>query len=180
MKRPQVLVWGVAWAVVVVAASALTWAVIDSVGRNVLDTSESGQLPAAGVTAGTGASTDEPVRSGTPRPRPSATATPSSPTDSPTDGPTEGPIGGGADQGGPTPVTRGWQGSAGSVTVRCEGPSASLVSTSPANGWRLEVDKRGPGEVRVEFETGGDDERRTRVRSRCGGGVPRFEVDVDD
>jgi hypothetical protein len=38
----------------------------------------------------------------------------------------------------------------------------------------MEIDKRGPDEVRVEFSR---DDRETRVEARCAAGVPTFEVD---
>ena len=69
---------------------------------------------------------------------------------------------------------RSWSGSAGSVVVRCEGVRASLQSTTPANGYRVEIDKRGPQEVRVEFTSG---EQEVRVEARCAGGVPRFTAE---
>ena len=49
----------------------------------------------------------------------------------------------------------------------------------PDNGYRIEVDKRGPDEVRVEFEGQGDSDGRTEVRAECQGGVPVFDVEVD-
>ena len=98
------------------------------------------------------------------------------PTDTPSDSPSPRPT----DTSQPVvPQVRSWQGAAGVVTARCEGRAISLVSASPSNGWAIKVDKSGPREVRVEFETGGDDELRTRVRGRCAVGAPRFEVDTD-
>ena len=58
--------------------------------------------------------------------------------------------------------------------MRCSGTDASLVSASPADGYSMEVDKRGPDEVRVEFSRG---DQELRVEARCAGGVPAFEVD---
>ena len=74
-------------------------------------------------------------------------------------------------------VTRSWQGSAGVVTVECRGPNISLKGAQPNSGWSIDVDRRGPDEVRVDFENG---ERRTRVQSECVGGTPRFNVDQGD
>jgi hypothetical protein len=166
VKRPTLLMLGVIWLAVVVVASAVTWVVIDSAGRDVLSPAQAEELPVGGVTSG-----PDPTRG--PRESPSPSSTPSdSPSSSPTDTPsTSTPV---------VPQVRSWQGAAGAVTARCEGRAISLVSASPSNGWAIEVDKRGPREVRVELETGGDDELRTRVRGRCVGGAPRFEVDTDD
>jgi hypothetical protein len=74
-------------------------------------------------------------------------------------------------------VTRSWQGSAGVVTVECRGPNISLKGAQPNSGWSIDVDSRGPEEVRVDFESG---ERRTRVQAECVGGTPRFQIDQGD
>jgi hypothetical protein len=74
-------------------------------------------------------------------------------------------------------VRRTWQGSAGAVTVECRGPSISLKGAQPNSGWSIEIERRGPEEVRVDFE---NDESRTRVQAECVGGTPRFEVDSED
>jgi hypothetical protein len=76
-------------------------------------------------------------------------------------------------------VRRTWQGTSGSVTVECRGSRIELMGAQPNSGWRIEIDSRGPEEVRVEFDsTNGD--RRTRVQSVCVGGSPRFEIDRED
>ena len=84
-------------------------------------------------------------------------------------------VGGGS----PRTEVRNWQGLAGTVAAACEGSRIALRAASPTDGWSIEVDRRGPREVRVEFETGTEDERRTSVRGRCSGGVPVFVVDND-
>ncbi|MGH3307498.1 MAG: hypothetical protein ACRDOX_07380 [Nocardioides sp.] len=76
-------------------------------------------------------------------------------------------------------VRRTWQGSAGVVTVECRGATISLEGAQPNSGWSIEIDRRGPDEVRVDFESN-DGDRRTRVQSECVGGTPRFDVDQDD
>jgi hypothetical protein len=70
-------------------------------------------------------------------------------------------------------VRRSWQGSAGVVTVECRGATISLKGAQPNSGWSIDIDERGPEEVRVDFDSG---ERRTRVHSECVGGTPRFDV----
>jgi hypothetical protein len=166
MKRPRLLVWVLAWAAVVVVASAGTWVVIDSVGRDVLASAEPDRLPVAGSSD---RPTDDPTSTRSPRSGPSSDAPRSSPSDRPeaTDPPT----------GSSDPVVRSWQGEAGTVTVRCDGGAASLVSAVPADGWALELDDQGPDEVGVELESGDDRDLRSRVRARCRGGVPVFELD---
>jgi hypothetical protein len=66
------------------------------------------------------------------------------------------------------------------VTVSCTGASARLVSASPADGWRVEVGSRGPGEVEVELKQSGEEGAETHVKSRCSGGEPRFFVEQDN
>jgi hypothetical protein len=174
MKRPQLLVWGLIWVSVVVAACGVTWVIIDSVGRDVLAGTASEPLPVST------ASTEPSTRPGQ-GVRRSPSADPTSPMPTPSDSPSSTPSNGPPTSPPPAaPLVESWQGSAGSVTVRCDGGAASLQSASPDDGWGMELDKQGPGEVRVEFETGGDDERRTRVRAWCGSDGPLFEVDVDD
>ena len=76
----------------------------------------------------------------------------------------------------PAPVPsqqRTWEGSAGSVTVRCSGQGASLQSASPDDGYGVEVGSRGPGEVEVTFKGGG---REVQVKGTCVAGTPRFST----
>lgn len=100
---------------------------------------------------------------------------PSSPTSDPPSSSSPPPPKSTQDQG----VRRTWQGSAGVVTVECQGPSISLEGAQPNSGWSIEIDRRGPDEVRVDFESN-DGDTRVRVQSECVGGTPRFEVDRED
>ena len=87
------------------------------------------------------------------------------------------------------PQERTWAGRAGSVTARCTGGTISLVSATPADGWRMEVEDRGPSRVRVELRSldrsredgddhsGSGDGDEVEVRAECSGGVPGFRVD---
>ncbi len=68
---------------------------------------------------------------------------------------------------------RTWEGSAGSVTVRCSGQGASLQSASPDDGYGVEVGSRGPAEVEVTFKGGG---REVQVKGTCAAGAPRFST----
>ena len=74
-------------------------------------------------------------------------------------------------------VRRTWQGSAGVVTVECNGATISLKGAQPNSGWSIDIEERGPEEVRIDFE---GDERRTRVQSECVGGTPQFDVEHGD
>jgi hypothetical protein len=127
--------------------------------------------------------------SGTPNsgPSPSApTPTGPGPTSGPGPGPSSSPNNPPASSSPPPPqstqdqgVRRTWQGSAGVVTVECRGATISLEGAQPNSGWSIEIDERGPEEVRVEFDSN-DGDRRTRVQAECVGGTPRFEIDRED
>ena len=63
--------------------------------------------------------------------------------------------------------------------MECHGATISLKGAQPNSGWSIDIDERGPEEVRIDFDkTNG--ERRTRVQSECVGGTPRFDVDQGD
>lgn len=65
------------------------------------------------------------------------------------------------------------------MTVECRGAAASLVSAIPDSGFGVEIDKRGPDRVEVEFEGRGENDARSRIGSSCVGGAPRFATDID-
>ena len=189
MKRPAFVGMGVLWLVVVLAVSTLTWTVIDSAGQDVLSSGEEVLIddvpspraePSAARSAEVERGDDKPSRTpratASPRPTAGTTTAPATPPTSPpaTSPPATSP------PAAPQGQVRSWQGTAGTVSARCEGTRISLQSAYPRDGWRIEVKKRGPSEVDVELESGGEDERRTRVRAECAGGTPRFEVDADD
>ena len=110
MSRITVLLLAVlAWVAVVAMASGVTWWVINAAGQQVL---AGGELPAEVQSPATASPTHAVP--------PSAPATPTIP--------------------GPAPSQqRTWEGSAGSVTVRCSGLGASLQSASPDDGYGVEV-----------------------------------------
>ncbi|MGZ5416378.1 MAG: hypothetical protein ACXWDI_04295 [Nocardioides sp.] len=188
MKRRTLLTGILVWILVVAVVSGVTWAVIDSAGDTLLagDTqvgetqpppppppasasasSPAGTSPQASRTTQPGPS-GEP--SGTSSPSRSPAAQPSSPTttaDSPRPGLTQSASG----------VERVWEGQPGLVAVRCEDARATLKSASPNNGYRVEVEKRGPEEIEVKFESAS---RELNVDARCANGVPRFDVEADD
>ena len=202
------------WVAVVVVAATATWAVIGTVGRVVLTAPDGDGSPGGRATssrstpAGSTAPGDASRRASGPPERPAhnrrdvpatprATAQPeassaptsaprprtTSPASSPSSSPASGAVPSPAPR--PAPEVRTWQGAAGAVSARCLGARISLVSASPADGWRMEVDKRGPEEVRVHFERGETDdesesephEREAQVDAWCRGGVPRFAVE---
>jgi hypothetical protein len=151
--------------------------------------------PSASASASPGGPSDGPSGPGSPSSTPNSGPPPPAPTSAgagpgPTPGPGPGPS---SSPNNPPPsssppppqstqdqgVRRTWQGSSGVVTVECRGATISLEGAQPNSGWSIEVEERGPEEVRVDFESD-DGDRRTRVQSECVGGTPRFEVDRED
>ena len=186
--RKHTWVWAaLAWLGVVVVVSTVTWTVIDSAGRNVLaqdDGPGAGALPTSSAqlpgepspgAAEPGVTLSAPS---TPTLAPSRVTSPASVSPSPSTSPAA-PTSASA-----SGVTRTWQGTAGTVTVRCVGDRINLQSASPGDGWRVEVATQGPEEVEVDLTSGVEDddegdEREVHVRARCEGGTPRFEVEQD-
>ncbi len=199
------------WLLVVVVVSVATWTVIDAAGRDVTARPASDPGAATGATSATEASPrppgtvtprptrkPRPTRTPTTSPRsaapttsvsPEATATtPTTPEQGPTSQPSPTRRPSPTREPAPTPQERTWAGRAGTVSVRCVGARISLLSATPANGWRYEVDERGPQRVKVQFQSAGSDrsesesegsgdEQEIEVRAECAGGVPRFRTD---
>jgi hypothetical protein len=157
--RRTVVVAVTAWLAVVAVGSALVWAVISRAGEE-LTTTSGPRVSAVGD------------------PTPGATHSPER-THSPTDGSSASPESqpGTLDA---VPQRRTWQGTGGYVVVVCTGPTISLAAAQPDAGFRVEVDERGPVEVRVEFEEQVEEERKSEVRGTCVDGLPVLQVDSDD
>ncbi|MGH9084147.1 MAG: hypothetical protein ACRDYW_01725 [Acidimicrobiales bacterium] len=95
-------------------------------------------------------------------------------TTSTTAGTTTAPTGSGQSQPGDTRVVSA--GDAGSITVVSDGTSLGLLTTSPNQGWRVEVEQSAGREVEVTFRSGAlrvdvnveleDGQIRERVRTR--------------
>lgn len=111
-----------------------------------------------------------------PRDDPAPRRTPRPPAGSGSAGST-GDEGGSGSASGSASSTRTWAGAGGRVTVSCSGSRASLVSASPADGWSVEVGRRGGEEVEVSFRRSGSE---VQVQGRCDAGTPRFSVERDD
>ena len=62
--------------------------------------------------------------------------------------------------------------------ARCSGAAPVIVSATPAQGFQVERDSEGEGQVRVEFESDAQD-LRVRVEITCVDGVPRESVEVE-
>ena len=182
MRRRAVLTGVLAWVLVVAVASGVTWAVIEGAGQNLL----AGEDPVAETQPVPAAAASESVRPSQPsaspsrhrRPRPVASGKPRAAEASPTPVPSRP-----ASTASPPPrtsdsgdkgVERTWEGPPGLVTVRCDGFRTTLLSATPSNGYRVEVD-RGAVRIKVHFESAS---REYKVEARCAGGVPRFAVEA--
>lgn len=151
-----------AWLAVVAVGSVLVWSVISRAGD--VEPGSQTALPAATRTPA-GESAQPPTPAGesaqSPTPTPS---TPSSSTASPDRE---------AEQ-------RTWQGPGGYVSVECRGQEISLVAAQADAGFVVEVDHRGPDEVKVAFEGQGEEGRETEVSAECRAAVPEFEVNAEE
>lgn len=198
--RLRVVVVSVAlWVAVVTAGSGMTWLAIDRAGRDVVDGRDSVAKAPVAVAPHSAMSTRQAATRATPHQHPRrrhpATRAPRS-AHTTTPDPTSPTTNAAPGQGGPNPspqpsrfkpsahstpasrtVTRTWSGSPGRITVSCSGDRASLVSTSPADGWRVDVGSRGPDQVQVEFKQG-EEGSEAQVTASCVAGSPRFSSAV--
>lgn len=77
----------------------------------------------------------------------------------------------------PTPVARTWTVAGGVVSVACTSQTISLLSASPADGWRVKIESRGPDRISLEFTSG---EKETKVGGTCVAGVPQQSTTEHD
>lgn len=172
MRRPPLLV--LMWVAATVAATGLAWAgvslVADQVVQPVRPSTVSDVLAAS--------PSPSPQVSASPTPTPSATSTPTpGPTATPSSPPTSTPAEGSDDVDVPQPVIRTHQLVGGRVTIEYRPDAVRiLVPAEPADGFRVEIDRDGPTELRVEFTS---DTHRSRLESWWDGGA-RFEIDEDE
>jgi hypothetical protein len=142
-----------AWLVVVAVGSVLVWSVISRAGD---------------VAPGSGTA----VPAATPAPS-SESAAPGAGTASPSSSTSPGGAQDGVER-------RTWQGAGGYVSVECRERVISLVAAQADAGFVVEVDERGPEEVKVAFEGQGEEGRASEVAAACRAGVPEFEVRTED
>ena len=187
MRRRSVLTAVLVWTLVVAAVSAVTWAVIDAAGQDLLAGDSLVTDAAPALTATTAASPEgttsrDPAkhRSRSARPSPDEASTqPASPTQTRSTEPARpatAPPGSRSPAPrttAPTGESRTWEGPPGVVSVRCDGAQISLRPSSPSNGYRIEVE-RGATEIEVHFKS---TSREYQVKARCSAGTPRFTVE---
>lgn len=177
-----VVLWASATAVLTATAWLAVQVVADEVGG-----APTRVLSASAVTSAAQGSSQAPrptvSSSPTPRPHPSPThtakptsSTSSQPTHSASPASTPKPSqsdhsgsGGGGGSGSTSTVSKTFAVQGGTVAAACTGASVALKSAQPHDGWRVEVDNRGPDELEITFRAGEDE---TEVKIRCSAGTP--------
>jgi len=140
------------WLAAAAAATATGVAAVALIGQGLSGPERSGPLSEAEVASALAS------------PAPHATSTRPAPTSAATPGPSPG-------------AARSLTSPGGTVTARCSGGLAKLVSWAPAQGYAVgEVDAGPDDSPKVRFERG---ERRVEVRVRCGPDGPYAEVKED-
>ncbi|HEX7396918.1 MAG TPA: hypothetical protein VF312_05195 [Propionibacteriaceae bacterium] len=65
----------------------------------------------------------------------------------------------------------------GTVSVSCQAQAISLVYASPQDGWRVEIEKRGPDRVEVDFLSVG---QGTKLTAICVNGIAQETVGASE
>lgn len=169
MPRPVVL--ALTWVAATVAAIALAWAGVSLVADQVVQ-----PVRPSTVTEALAAS-PSPTPSPVVTPAPTTSSSPSSEA-TPTATPSAAPASDDRGEGGQgEAVVRTHQLVGGRVTIEYTADAVRiLVPAEPADGFRVEVDRRGPTELRIEFTS---ETHRSRLDAWWDGGA-RFEIDEDE
>jgi hypothetical protein len=76
-----------------------------------------------------------------------------------------------------TPVVTTWTVTGGTVSVSCQAQAISLVYASPQDGWRVEIEKRGPDSVDVDLQRQG---QGTKLNAICVNGIAQETVEASE
>jgi hypothetical protein len=76
-----------------------------------------------------------------------------------------------------TPVVTTWTVTGGTVSVSCQAQVISLVYASPRDGWRVEIEKRGPDSVDVDLQRQG---QGTKLNAICVNGIPQATTEANE
>lgn len=180
MSRRMWILAAAAWALVVVAGSALTWVAIDRAGQQVTGSPSAGETQpvVVGTIGAAPTKTPKPGHTASPTtvpPTTSSSATgPATQTPKPRPGRNGSPTKASSQAPTAQTETRTWSGAAGTVTVACTGRTAQLRGTSPSDGWHAEVGDTSGSEIEVKFE---QNETEVQVKATCVDGVPRFQAE---
>lgn len=166
-----------AWILVAVLATGLTWQIVSAADARVSDRPVPLEVDAPLAGSPTTTST---VVDPTTTISPTTTLPPSGTGSTVT---TAASTSSSSASGGTTPSTgsTSWNTKAiptggGTVVVNYRGDEVVLNAATPAAGFAVEVDKSGPDEVAVEFES---DSAKYEVKARSSGGVLDVETDSD-
>ena len=61
--------------------------------------------------------------------------------------------------------------------MSCQAQAISLVYASPQDGWRVEIEKRGPDRVEVDFLSVG---QGTKLKATCVNGIPQATTEDNE
>jgi len=61
--------------------------------------------------------------------------------------------------------------------VSCQAQAISLVYASPQDGWRVEIEKRGPDRVEVDFQSVS---QGTKLKATCVNGIPQATTEANE
>ena len=75
------------------------------------------------------------------------------------------------------PVVKTWTVTGGTVSVSCQAAAISLVYASPQDGWRVEIEKRGPATVEVDLAREG---QGTKLKASCVNGIPQETTEATE
>jgi len=76
-----------------------------------------------------------------------------------------------------TPVVKTWTVAGGTVSVSCQAAAISLVYASPLDGWRVEIEKRGPVTVEVDLDREG---QGIKLKATCVNGIPQETTEANE
>jgi hypothetical protein len=76
-----------------------------------------------------------------------------------------------------TPVVTTWTVTGGTVSVSCQAQVISLVYASPQDGWRVEIERRGPDSVDVDLQRQG---QGTKLNAICVNGIAQETVEANE
>lgn len=75
------------------------------------------------------------------------------------------------------PVVNTWTVTGGTVSVSCQAAVISLVYASPQDGWRVEIEKRGPTTVEVDLARDG---QGIKLKAICVNGIPQETTEANE
>src|SRR5450759_1680732 len=75
------------------------------------------------------------------------------------------------------PVVKTWSVTGGTVSVSCQAAAISLVYATPQDGWRVEIENRGPVTVAVALAREG---QGIKLKATCVNGIPQETTEANE